>query len=69
MNIVLIGGVILLISLFGGWLLAGRKNVDEKQVKILFFMVYFWLLFFVQIAVLALAYYFGKQYGLVVIKT
>lgn len=68
MNIVLIGGVMLLVSLFGGWLLAERKKADEKQVKIIFFMVYFWLLFFVQLAVLAIAHYYGRQYGLEVIK-
>ena len=68
MNVVLIGGSILIFSLLGGWWLAGRKLTEEKQLKIIFLMVYFWLLFFVQLAVLAIAYHYGKQYGIEVIK-
>ncbi|MBU2568975.1 MAG: hypothetical protein KJ725_02870 [Gammaproteobacteria bacterium] len=64
MNIALVGGLILIVSLVGGWLLSVQKKSEEKPIKIMLFMVYFWLLFFVQLAILAIVYYYDKKYGL-----
>ncbi|GAB4268338.1 MAG: hypothetical protein Kow0065_18760 [Methylomicrobium sp.] len=67
MSIALLGVICLVVSVLGSVLLVGKRAHDEKPVRILFFMVYFWLLLFVQLTVLALVDYFGKKYGVDVI--
>ncbi|NOQ16191.1 MAG: hypothetical protein GQ581_03955 [Methyloprofundus sp.] len=57
MNYALIGGMILVFSTFGGWLLVRLKHTDKsKQVKWALFVLYFWLLNFVQLIGLAVVY-------------
>ena len=59
MNYGLIGAIILMVSSLGGWLLVKYKNTDKsKQVKWALFVLYFWLLNFIQLIILAVAYYF-----------
>ncbi len=48
---------ILLLSAISGWWLAGRK-AQEKAVKVMMFVGYFWLLTFIQVSILAVWYYF-----------
>jgi hypothetical protein len=50
--------VITLVSTVGGWLFS-RSNETEKAIKVLYFMLYFWLLAFVQLIVFALFYKFS----------
>ena len=53
----IIGLIILLISIIGGWLLAGRKaSGQQRQTKILVFGLYFWVLTFVQLIIFAIGY-------------
>ncbi len=57
MNYALIGGMILIFSTFGSWLLIKLKHTDKsKQVKWVLFVLYFWLLNFVQLIGLAVVY-------------
>ena len=57
MIVVIIGVAILVISITGGMLLAGRNAPDrEQQTKILLFVLYFWMLTFIQLILVAIAY-------------
>ncbi len=57
MNYALIGAVMLFVSTLGGWLLVRYKRVNKsKQVKWALFVLYFWVLNFVQLIVLAIVY-------------
>lgn len=57
MIIAIIGITILVISIMGGMLLANRNSSDrQRQTKILFFALYFWVLTFIQLIVVALGY-------------
>ena len=57
MIIAIIGITILVISIMGGMLLANRNSSDrQRQTKILFFALYFWILTFIQLIVVALGY-------------
>jgi len=57
MIIAIIGITILVISIIGGMLLANRNTSDQqRQTKILFFALYFWVLTFVQLIVFAIGY-------------
>ena len=48
---------ILVISIIGGMLLAGRNASDrQRQTKILLFFLYFWILAFIQLIVVAIGY-------------
>lgn len=44
------------IAAFGGWFVSARKQA-EKPVKVMLFVLYFWGLVFLQIALFALGYY------------
>ena len=57
MSFAIIGVTILLISVTGGILLA-RRNAPERQrqTKIPLFVLYFWMLTFLQLIVFAIAY-------------
>jgi hypothetical protein len=45
------------ISIIGGMLLAGRNASDrQRQTKILLFSLYFWVLAFMQLIVVAIGY-------------
>ncbi|WP_152555620.1 hypothetical protein [Methylomarinum vadi] len=50
----------LLLAAFGGWFFSSRKPV-EKPVKVMLFVLYFWGLAFVQIALLALGYFLWTE--------
>ena len=53
----IIGIGILVISIIGGMLLAGRNTSDRhRQTKILLFFLYFWILAFMQLIVIAIGY-------------
>ena len=53
----IIGIGILVISIIGGMLLAGRNASDrQRQTKILLFFLYFWILAFIQLIVVAIGY-------------
>lgn len=49
------------ISALGGWLLTFRKPV-EKPVKAMMFVGYFWLLGFIQLLLVAGAYYVWQRF-------
>ena len=57
MTVAIIGGIIFVISVIGGVLLA-RHNASgqQGQTKILLFVLYFWLSAFVQLIIAAIAY-------------
>jgi hypothetical protein len=48
--------VMLFLSALGGWFICARKAV-EKPVKIMLFVLYFWGLAFLQMALFALFYF------------
>ena len=57
MIVAIIGIGILVISIIGGMLLAGRNASDrQRQTKILLFSLYFWVLAFMQLIVVAIGY-------------
>lgn len=57
MNYALIGSVMLLVATFGGWLIVRYQGAKKsKQVKWALFVLYFWLLNFIQLIILAIAY-------------
>jgi len=57
MTIAMAGFAILVISVSGGVLLAGRDAPGrQRQTKILLFVLYFWMLTFIQLIVAAIAY-------------
>jgi hypothetical protein len=57
MIVAIIGVSILTISIVGGLLLAGRNAPDQqRQTKILLFVLFFWVLVFVQLLVVAVGY-------------
>ena len=57
MNAAVIGVIIFVISVIGGVLLATHNASDQqRQTKILLFVLYFWLLTFVQLIITAIAY-------------
>jgi len=53
-------GVMLLSAAVSGWLI--RRNPQERAVKVMMFVGYFWLLTFLQLLVLALWYYLRQHY-------
>ncbi|MGD8629665.1 MAG: hypothetical protein PVG72_02945 [Gammaproteobacteria bacterium] len=57
MVVAIIGVTILLIATAGGLLLARRNAPDQqRQTKVLLFVLYFWVLVFVQLIVVAVGY-------------
>lgn len=57
MIIVIIGVAILVFSVIGGMLLAGRNASDQqRQTRILLFVLFFWLLTFAQLILVAIGY-------------
>jgi hypothetical protein len=57
MIVAIISVTILVISIIGGMLLARRNASDQqRQTKILLFVLYFWVLAFVQLIVVAIGY-------------
>jgi len=53
--------VIVVVSALGGWLTV-RNKPQEKPVKIMMFVGYFWLLAFVQLSLSALAYFLWHHF-------
>jgi len=51
--------IIVFLSSMGSWFISTRKQV-EKPVKAMLFVLYFWILAFVQIGVVAFAYFLLK---------
>ena len=52
-----IGVTILVISIIGGLLLVSRNASDQqRQAKILLFALYFWVLIFAQLIIVAVGY-------------
>ncbi len=58
MKTAIIGLIVVLISTIAGWFLSAAKKVD-KPVKVMLFVLYFWLFAFFQLIICALLYYFG----------
>ena len=57
MIVVIIGVAILVISVTGGVLLAGRNaSEQQRQTRILLFVLFFWLLTFAQLILVAIGY-------------
>ncbi len=57
MNYALIGSMMLIVATCGGWLLVRNKHaVKSTQVKWALFVLYFWVLNFVQLTILAAVY-------------
>ena len=57
MIVAIIGVTILAISIIGGLLLANRNATDrQRQTKILLFALFFWVLVFVQLIIVAIGY-------------
>jgi len=57
MIVAIVGVIILTISILGGLLLASRNSSDQpRQTKILLFVLFFWVLAFVQLLVVAVIY-------------
>jgi hypothetical protein len=57
MNVAITGIIILLISVIGGSLLASHNAADrQRQTKILLFVLFFWVLVFAQLLVVAIGY-------------
>ena len=57
MIVAIIGVTMLAISIVGGLLLANRNASDrQRQTKILLFALFFWVLAFVQLIVVAIGY-------------
>ena len=57
MIVAIIGVIILTISIIGGLLLASRNASDQqRQTKILLFSLYFWVLVFAQLIIVAIGY-------------
>jgi len=50
--------IIIAVSAGGGWFISSAKQV-EKPVKVMLFVLYFWLFIFVQVIVFAILYHFG----------
>ncbi len=57
MNYALIGSVMLIVATLGGWLLVKYRGGNKsKQLKWVLFVLYFWVLNFLQMIILALVY-------------
>jgi hypothetical protein len=57
MDVAVVGIAILVISAVGAWLWSRQGAADgQGQAKILLFGLYFWILFFIQLIVVAIAY-------------
>jgi len=53
----IIGVIMLVISIIGGLLLASRNASDQqRQTKILLFALFFWVLTFAQLIIVAIGY-------------
>jgi len=58
MSLTVIGILVLIsISTAAGWFFSHAKEA-EKPVKVMLFVLYFWLFFFVQVVIFALLYHF-----------
>jgi hypothetical protein len=58
MIIAIIGTTIVVISIIGSSLLVNRGALDQqRETKILLFLLYFWMLAFVQLIVFAIGYW------------
>ncbi len=65
MNTTVIGLLVLiLISTIVGWVISRSKKV-EKPVRIMLFVLYFWMSFFIQMMVFAVLYHFGMLDSLI----
>jgi len=51
----------LVLSALGGWWLSAGKTT-EKPVRVMMFVGYFWLLAFVQVLLIALAYFLKQHF-------
>ncbi|WP_305908172.1 hypothetical protein Q9L42_011960 [Methylomarinum sp. Ch1-1] len=52
----------MLLAAGGGWFISARKPV-EKPVKVMLFVLYFWLLVFLQVALFALGYFLLDKFS------
>ena len=63
MEYVLIGVGMLLVAIVGGIYLAKKNAVEQQnQLKVMLFVLYFWVLVFVQIILFALGYYIYNKF-------
>ncbi|MCF6203473.1 MAG: hypothetical protein L3J59_07365 [Methylococcaceae bacterium] len=59
MNTTVIGlFIVILISTIAGWIINRSKQV-EKPVKVMLFVLYFWVFVFIQLAIFSVLYHFG----------
>jgi hypothetical protein len=59
MSLTMIGVIgLIIISAVSGWFFSRTKKV-EKPVKVMLFVLYFWISFFILLMVFAGLYYFG----------
>ena len=59
MNIMIMGLMLVIsISSAAGWFFSHAKEVDNP-VKVMLFVLYFWLFVFIQLVVFAVLYHFG----------
>jgi hypothetical protein len=57
MDVAITGIAILVISTVGAWLWSRKGAADgQEQAKVLLFGLYFWILFFMQLIVVAIGY-------------
>jgi hypothetical protein len=62
MNIALTGVAVFALSVLGGWLLVRHLSPrQDRQVKAVLFGLYFWGLAFLQLLIVAAAYYLLKR--------
>lgn len=61
MYLIVFGVIIIVLSVFGGWFWAGRKALEDKRLRVVFFALYFWLLVFAQLGLGVLGYYVFKS--------
>jgi hypothetical protein len=53
----------LMLAFLGGLQLARRKKQEEKQIRVIFFVFYFWLLAFFQLTLFSIFYFLNSKFN------